>query len=557
MRHSIATVSLSGMLREKLQAAAAAGFGGVEIIENDLLRFPGSPREVRQICADLGLSINLFQPFRDFDADFAMDDAALYGGVLGGSARFDHLVQAVPAGQVESWLLFHRAVLGLAPEYNVVMHDPYGIIRSREIESGDRAVRTAITVSERDNTSVSRAVSSFRGAGNYHDDLAARYDIDAALLAARRERGILYDREPNGGELLQLYRTPFDDRFHFELIERRGGYGGYGAMNATFRLAARRSGAKRTATPRIGPERCKHLSIPVRRRLNMTPGRAHTQRKTMINGNTELIAHIGYPTHAFKAPMIYNPYFDHIGVNVRVMPMGCQSADYPAFLRAVFTLTNIRGALITMPHKVTTLSLLDRVTPTVEVAGSCNAVRRGADGLLEGDMFDGEGFVRGVLRKGLRLDGARALVVGTGGVGSAIAASLAASGIGAISLYDMHTASCEGLAGRLKQHYPALDVRTGSNDPAGHDLVVNATPMGMNEGDALPMDISRLAPTTFVGEVVMRTEMTAFLTAAQARGCPVQVGSDMLFEQIPAYLEFFGFPTTTAEVLRSHAALNY
>ena len=557
MRHSIATVSLSGMLREKLQAAAAAGFGGVEIIENDLLRFPGSPREVRQICADLGLSIDLFQPFRDFDADFAMDDAALHGGVLGGSARFDHLVQAVPAGQVESWLLFHRAVLGLAPEYNVVMHDPYGIIRSREIESGDRAVRTAITVSERDNTSVSRAVSSFRGAGNYHDDLAARYDIDAALLAALRERGILYDREPNGGELLQLYLTPFDDRFHFELIERRGGYASYGAMNATFRLAARRSGAKRTATPRIGPERRKHLSIPVRRRLNMTPGRAHTQRKTMINGNTELIAHIGYPTHAFKAPMIYNPYFDHIGVNVRVMPMGCQSADYPAFLRAVFTLTNIRGALITMPHKVTTLGLLDRVTPTVEVAGSCNAVRRGADGLLEGDMFDGEGFVRGVLRKGLRLDGARALVVGTGGVGSAIAASLAASGIGAISLYDMHTASCEGLAGRLKQHYPALDVRTGSNDPAGHDLVVNATPMGMNEGDALPMDISRLAPTTFVGEVVMRTEMTAFLTAAQARGCPVQVGSDMLFEQIPAYLEFFGFPTTTAEVLRSLAALNY
>ena len=276
----------------------------------------------------------------------------------------------------------------------------------------------------------------------------------------------------------------------------------------------------------------------------------------MINGHTELIAHIGYPTHAFKAPMIYNPYFDHIGVNARVMPMGCQSADYPAFLKAVFTLTNIRGALITMPHKVTTLGLLDRVTPTVEVAGACNAVRRGADGKLEGDMFDGEGFVRGVQRKGLTLAGARVLVVGCGGVGSAIAASLAAAGIGAISLFDVNPASCEGLGGRLKQHYPLLDVRTGSNDPAGCDLVVNATPMGMNEGDALPMDISRIAPTTFVGEVVMRTRMTAFLTAAQARGCPVQVGSDMLFEQIPAYLEFFGFPAATADVLRSVARLD-
>ena len=100
-------------------------------------------------------------------------------------------------------------------------------------------------------------------------------------------------------------------------------------------------------------------------------------------------------------------------------------------------------------------------------------------------------------------------------------------------------------------------MRTGSSDPAGFGLVVNATPLGMNEGDAMPMEVSRIVPGTFVGEVVMRTEMTAFLTAAQARGCPVQVGSDMLFEQIPAYLEFFGFPTTTADVLRSVARLDY
>jgi shikimate dehydrogenase len=109
----------------------------------------------------------------------------------------------------------------------------------------------------------------------------------------------------------------------------------------------------------------------------------------------------------------------------------------------------------------------------------------------------------------------------------------------------------------LKQNYPHIDVRIGSNDPADHDLVVNATPMGMNEGDALPMDVSRISPDTFVGEVVMKTEMTAFLQAAKNRGCRVQVGSDMLFEQIPAYLEYFGLPTTTAEVLRDVAQLSY
>ena len=275
----------------------------------------------------------------------------------------------------------------------------------------------------------------------------------------------------------------------------------------------------------------------------------------MINGNTDIIAHIGYPTHSFKSPMIYNPYFEQAGINAVVVPMGCQTPDYPAFLKSVFTLTNIRGALITMPHKVVTVGLLDEVTATVKVAGACNAVKRTEDGRLVGDMFDGAGFVRGVQRKGLNLQGARVLVVGSGGVGCAIAASLAGAGIAAIRLFDVNTASADGLAQRLKKHYPSIDVTTGSNDPAGCDLVVNATPMGMNEGDPLPMDVSRLSPDTFVGEVVMRSNITAFLAAAQARGCRVQVGSDMLFEQIPAYLEYFGFDTTTADNLRAVAKL--
>jgi shikimate dehydrogenase len=103
----------------------------------------------------------------------------------------------------------------------------------------------------------------------------------------------------------------------------------------------------------------------------------------------------------------------------------------------------------------------------------------------------------------------------------------------------------------------ALKVATGSNDPANYDLVVNATPMGMNEGDPMPVDMSRIAPATFVGEVVMKQEMTAFLKATQARGCRLQMGTDMLFEQIPAYLEFFGFPSTAPEALRSVAKLRY
>jgi shikimate dehydrogenase len=193
----------------------------------------------------------------------------------------------------------------------------------------------------------------------------------------------------------------------------------------------------------------------------------------------------------------------------------------------------------------------------VKVAGSCNAVLLRDDGTLLGDMFDGDGFVRGVQRKGRKLGGASVLVVGAGGVGSAIAASFAKAGVGTLGIHDLNTTSVEGLASRLRTHYPKLTVKTGSNDPAGYDVVVNATPMGMNPGDPMPMDVARIAPSTFVGEVVMKQEMTAFLQAAKDRGCQYQIGTDMLFEQIPAYLEFFGFKTTTPEVLREVARLEY
>ncbi len=277
----------------------------------------------------------------------------------------------------------------------------------------------------------------------------------------------------------------------------------------------------------------------------------------MITGRTKVIAHLGFPTEAFKAPMIYNPWFEKQGIEAAVVPMGVEAKDYPDLLRTLFRITNLHGALVTMPHKVTTTRLVDELTTTAQIAGASNAILRRADGSLLGDMFDGAGFVRGMQRKGQGVAGARALVVGCGGVGSAIAASLAAAGLAGIGLFDATAGSAEALRDRLRAHYPALDVVTGSNDPEGFDIIVNATPLGMREGDPLPVDAGRIAKGTFVGEVVMKEEFTPLLRAAMAKGCPVQVGTDMLFEMIPAYLEFFGFGTSTPDELRAVAQLRY
>lgn len=209
-----------------------------------------------------------------FEADFVLDAPATAAGPLGplgplgAHARIDHMAQVVPAGHVERWVLFHRAVLGLEPRGQTVLHDPYGVIRSRPLESPNGALRIALNVSERERTAVARSVGRFGGAGvhhiaiavgdvaaaaralraagapmlpipaNYYDDLGARYGLEDAQVARWREAGVLFERDAAGGEFLHAYTVPFDDRFFFEIVERRGGYAAYGAGDAPVRLAA-------------------------------------------------------------------------------------------------------------------------------------------------------------------------------------------------------------------------------------------------------------------------------------------------------------------------------
>ena len=284
-------------------------------------------------------------------------------------------------------------------------------------------------------------------------------------------------------------------------------------------------------------------------------GKAGTRQ--VISGRTALIAHLGYPTESFKAPMIYNPWFAKHGIDAVVVPMGVRPEDYAGALKTLARMTNLRGALVTMPHKVTTLQLADEVSTAARIAGASNALLKRPDGTWLADQFDGDGFTRGLAHKGRRIAGATVLIGGCGGVGSAIAASIARQEPAAITLHDAAPAAAAGLRERLRRHYPQLDVSAGAPDPHGHDIIVNATPLGMKPDDPLPFDVQRIAPGSFVGEVVMASEYTPLLKAALERGCEVQRGVDMLFEMVPAYLEFFGFGSATADELREVAQIRY
>jgi shikimate dehydrogenase len=267
----------------------------------------------------------------------------------------------------------------------------------------------------------------------------------------------------------------------------------------------------------------------------------------VISGRAILIAHLGYPTDTFASSSLCNPWFDRNGLDAAVIPMSARAEGYPDLFRALFSLTNLRGALVTMPHKVTTMELVDEVSPAASIAGATNAVVKREDGSLLADQFDGAGFVRALARKGFDPEGKRVLIVGTGGVGSAIAASLAAARVGEISLVNRNTASSEELSRRLNKHYPDVDAVLGSKDPRGFDLVVNATSLGAQPGDPLPLDLEGIDSTAFVADVVNKPGLTPFLVSAREKGCTTQVGRDMLLEMVPAYLAFFGYEGARAE----------
>jgi shikimate dehydrogenase len=262
-----------------------------------------------------------------------------------------------------------------------------------------------------------------------------------------------------------------------------------------------------------------------------------------IRGTTLLYPVLGSPIAQVKAPMLYNALFARSGLDAAVVPVEVAPEDLPRTLEALFRARNIPGVFVTIPHKSATADLVDDCSDAVRIAGACNAVVRRRDGSLYGDLFDGIGFVRAAGKHGFRVAGARCLVVGAGGAGAAIAAALGAARAGAVRLHDTRREHAAALAARLQGHCPATVFDAGAADAAGFDLVVNATPLGMEADDPLPIDVTRLSPATTVAEIVMKREITPLLAAARALGCATILGREMLEEQMPLYLEFFGLPT--------------
>jgi shikimate dehydrogenase len=179
-----------------------------------------------------------------------------------------------------------------------------------------------------------------------------------------------------------------------------------------------------------------------------------------------------------------------------------------------------------------------------------NAVRRNAAGELEGDLFDGVGFTRLLDHANIVYAGRRVLVIGAGGAASAVTTALAAAGVAVIALYDPDRTKADHLAALLRREFGIDAASAASNDPAGFDLVVNASPLGLKTTDPMPVDVAALDAHAAVCDILMKNQPTPLVRAARARGLAAEPGFDMLIQQTPLYLEFFGYPEL-AEAVRA------
>ncbi|NKI95230.1 shikimate dehydrogenase [Rhizobacter sp. SG703] len=264
-----------------------------------------------------------------------------------------------------------------------------------------------------------------------------------------------------------------------------------------------------------------------------TPGR--------ISGSTRVFLILGDPVAQVRAPELFNHLFARHGADAVLVPAQVAAGDLAGFVRHVLKARNIDGLWLAIPHKTAMVDLLDRCDRLGRSAGAVNAVRRDADGTLEGALFDGVGFTKALAHFGLPAAGRSALVVGVGGGGVAIATSLAAAGASRIALFDTAPGRAAAMAGRLAGEFGVDVVSLARPDPAGFALVVNATPLGLRPDDPLPFDTARTDAGAVVVDILMKNQPTPLLRACRARGIVAHPGFEMLVQQVPEYLSFFGF----------------
>jgi shikimate dehydrogenase len=254
---------------------------------------------------------------------------------------------------------------------------------------------------------------------------------------------------------------------------------------------------------------------------------------------TQLFAIVGDPIAQVRSPEVFNRLFDERRVDAVMVAMLVHPIEFETSLSGLRGVENLRGLIITVPHKGAAARLLKKASSRVQLTKAANALRPCPDG-WEGDLFDGEGFAKGMEAEGHELKGAHCALVGCGGAGAAIALALLERDVASLSLWDVDQAKAAHLARRLRV-VTCIEIKVAP-PYSRSDVAINATPLGMNDNDPLPFSVDHLRRGAVVADAIMKPPRTKLLRRAEQRGHPIQEGRHMLDKQAEAIWSFFRLP---------------
>ncbi|WP_028877944.1 shikimate dehydrogenase family protein [Terasakiella pusilla] len=258
----------------------------------------------------------------------------------------------------------------------------------------------------------------------------------------------------------------------------------------------------------------------------------------MITGNTKIAAIIADPIKQVKTPQMVNPIFEELGSDTLMVPVHVSADDLSGVWSSLKAIKNFEGMVVTVPHKTTVAGLCDEISEAAQIVGAVNVVTKTANGTFKGDILDGEGFLAGLLSQGIDPKDMSVLLVGAGGAGSAIAYAFAKYGIKHLTIANRTISKPQDLINRLQASFPDLKAEAVSRPEGQFDLLVNATSLGMDENDPLPVEESVIANCDTVAEIIMKPQMTRLLQTAQDQGRKIHFGEHMLKCQCKQMADF-------------------
>jgi shikimate dehydrogenase len=265
----------------------------------------------------------------------------------------------------------------------------------------------------------------------------------------------------------------------------------------------------------------------------------------MISGTTRLYAIVGDPITHVRTPMAFNAYFLGRNIDAVCLPIHIGRDDLPRGWAGLKSIANLDGFIVTAPHKAEAARLCDKLEDDGLHTKVVNTVRREPDGSFSGTLLDGRGFVSGLINQGHQVKGRRFYMAGAGGAGTALAFALANTGAAALTIHNRTRSRAEKLVADVGAAFPGIDVQVGSADAGGHDIVVNATALGLKPDDGHSFDLASVDPSALVAEVVMKPDMTPLLIAAEKRGHAIHFGIHMLNSQLELMMQFLGVNART------------